>query len=160
MASQPSLGPVWTEDSGPHIEQDSDPPQFPVIVPSSVEGNVSPSDPLAGEVPAVVSITRVPAKAKLPEAPPLGGLKVRTDLKPGPPPLLRVAGGPGSPRPALPPMPRLKLGGQRGGGQAGPRFPVNGMMNMMKGQQQSASPGLLNIPQPAMPSISSSLSLR
>merc|ERR550539_2092331 len=127
-----------------------DPPQLPVIVPNSVHGNVttSSSDPLDGEVPAVVSITRVPAKPKLPEGPPVvGGLKVRTDLsapKPGPPPLLRVTGGVPT-RPALPPMPRLKLGGQR--------FPasnnsVNGMMNMMnKAQlaQRSPSPAILNL---------------
>ena len=99
-------------------EAGCDPPQLPVIVPNSVQGNVSSSsssDPLDGEVPAVVSITRVPAKPKQPEGPPVGGLKVRTDLsapKPGPPPLLRVTGGAPT-RPALPPMPRLKLGGQR-----------------------------------------------
>merc|ERR1719402_1873973 len=70
-----------------------------------------------GEIPAVVSITRVPAR---PPQPGLGGLKVRTDLasaRAGPPPLLRV-GGP--PRPSLPPMPRLRLGGARGSGPARP----------------------------------------
>lgn len=147
-------------------EAGCDPPQLPVIVPNSVQGNVSTStssttstsDPLDGEVPAVVSITRVPAKPKQPEGPPVvvGGLKVRTDLsapKPGPPPLLRVTGGAPT-RPALPPMPRLKLGGQR--------FPasnntMNGMMNMMnKAQlgQRSPSPAILNLPQPAIGSLS------
>ena len=158
-------------ESRPHQEnggEDSQ-PHLPVIVPNSVQGNVTPStsDPLDGEVPAVVSITRVPAKPKQPEGPPVGGLKVRTDLsapKPGPPPLLRVTGGAGSPRPALPPMPKLKLGGQRTPAQSGPRFPgsspVNGMMNMMKA---ASSPGMLTIPQPAvgsLPSISNTLSLR
>ena len=145
------------------MAEDSDPPQLPVIV----QGSVTPSEPLDGEVPAMVSITRVPAKPKQPEAPTVGGLKVRTDLsapKPGPPPLLRVTGGAGSPRPALPPMPKLKLGGQRAPAQSGPRFPgtspVNGMMNMMKA---ASSPGMLTIPQPAvgsLPSISNTLSLR
>ena len=152
-------------DNGEHPSQEEeeagcDPPQLPVIVPNSVQGNVSSSssssDPLDGEVPAVVSITRVPAKPKQPEGPPVGGLKVRTDLsapKPGPPPLLRVTGGAPT-RPALPPMPRLKLGGQR--------FPasnntVNGMMNMMnKAQlgQRSPTPAILNLPQPAIGSLS------
>ena len=72
------------------------------------------------DIPAVVSITRVPARP----AAPAGGIKVRTDLgavpastaapqpgRAGPPPLLRV--GSPAPRPALPPMPRLKLGGAR-----------------------------------------------
>ena len=138
-------------------EAGCDPPQLPVIVPNSVQGNVSSSsDPLDGEVPAVVSITRVPAKPKQPEGPPVGGLKVRTDLsapKPGPPPLLRVTGGGAPTRPALPPMPRLKLGGQR--------FPssnhMNGMMNRMNQAQlgqRSPTPGILSLPQPAIGSLS------
>ena len=148
----PGATPSQEEEAG------SDPPQLPVILPNSVQGNVSSStsDPLDGEVPAVVSITRVPAKPKQPEGPPVGGLKVRTDLsapKPGPPPLLRVTGGAPT-RPALPPMPRLKLGGQR--------FPpsshtMNGMMNMMnKAQlgQRSPTPAILNLPQPAIGSLS------
>ena len=160
-------------ESRPHQEnggEDSQ-PHLPVIVPNSVQGNVTPStsDPLDGEVPAVVSITRVPAKPKQPEGPPVGGLKVRTDLgvpKPGPPPLLRVTGGTNT-RPALPPMPRLKLGGQRTPGPPGQRFPgsnhhhhhhqVNGMMNMLnKAQlgQRSPSPGIINLPQPAIGSLS------
>ena len=164
MATEHSLGPSRPPDTGGHHTiEDSDPPQLPVIV----QGSVTPSEPLDGEVPAMVSITRVPAKPKQPEAPAVGGLKVRTDLsapKPGPPPLLRVTGGAGSPRPALPPMPKLKLGGQRTPAQSGPRFPgsspVNGMMNMMKA---ASSPGMLTIPQPAvgsLPSISNTLSLR
>ena len=152
-------------EARPEEDAGCDPPQLPVIVPNSVQGNVSPSDPLDGEVPAVVSITRVPAKPKQPEGPPVGGLKVRTDLsapKPGPPPLLRVTGG-ATARPALPPMPRLKLGGQRAPAPPGQRFPssnhhqVNGMMNMLsKAQlgQRSPSPGIINLPQPAIGSLS------
>ena len=170
MATEPSLGPPQPPENGAHhgahSEEDSDPPQLPVIVPASVASETI-SDPLDGEVPAVVSITRVPAKPKQPEAPPVGGLKVRTDLsapKPGPPPLLRVAGGiTPPPRPSLPPMPKLKLGGQRVS-QNGPRFSpssaVNGMMKMMKA---ASSPGMLNTQQTgmgAMPGIHNSLSLR
>ena len=155
-------------EASPEEEAGSDPPQLPVIVPNSVQGNVTTTDPLDGEVPAVVSITRVPAKPKQPEGPPVGGLKVRTDLsapKPGPPPLLRVTGGLTA-RPALPPMPRLKLGGQRAPAPPGQRFPgssnhhhhpVNGMMNMLsKAQlgQRSPSPGIINLPQPPLGSLS------
>jgi len=115
-------------------------PQLPVIVPGTVQGNIGTTidldDETNGEIPAVVSITRVPARAKPVEemkSPP-PGIKVRTDLGPsprtGPPPLLRVAGPP--PRPSLPPMPKLKLGGQRA---PQPRFhspqASNGMGMMM-----------------------------
>ena len=128
---------------------DDDPPQLPVIVPNSVHGGVQ-SDALNGEIPAVVSITRVPARPKAPEV--QQGIKVRTDLgapKQGPPPLLRVAG---PSRPSLPPMPRLKLGGQRGAGPTGPRFPqhqqsqqnpLNGMLNMMRNNMQATSQGMM-----------------
>ena len=119
----------------------------------------------------LVSITRVPAKLKQQEVPQGGGLKVRTDLgapspRPGPPPLLRVAGGQPQ-RPALPPMPRLKLGGQRAPTQ-GLRFQqppniripgTNGMMTMIKTQQ---SPGIVKPQQVpgGMPIITNSMSLR
>ena len=149
-----------------HMEDDGDPPQLPVIVPNSVQGNVVTSEPMNGDIPAVVSITRVPAKAKQQEVHSGGGLKVRTDLgvpppKPGPPPLLRVAGGPGA-RPALPPMPKLKLGGQRSSGPVGLRFQppmkvqgprINGMLNMAKPPQTASSGG-------SMPIITNSMSLR
>ena len=158
-SSQPLTG---GEVPGRHSDDDGDPPQLPIIVPNSVQGSVD-SEPLNGEIPAVVSITRVPAKPKQEEVPQTGGLKVRTDLgapKPGPPPLLRVAGGQPA-RPALPPMPKLKLGGQRAAvPAAGMRFqpsvqqvsksPMNGIMNMMRPSQKSSP----------MPIITNSMSLR
>merc|ERR1719410_1254857 len=63
-------------------------------------------------------------------------------------------------------MPRLKLGGQRAPAPPGQRFPgssnhhhhpVNGMMNMLsKAQlgQRSPSPGIINLPQPPLGSLS------
>ena len=152
----------------PAAGDDADPPQLPIIVPNSVTSAQQPvtSEPLNnGEIPAVVSITRVPAKPKLPSdapQPTTGGLKVRTDLgapRPGPPPLLRVSGGQPS-RPALPPMPRLKLGGQRTTAPVGMRFqppiqapanPMNGLMSLLKPSQPSTNP---------MPIITNSMSLR
>ena len=153
-----------------HMEDDGDPPQLPIIVPGAVIASEPPSSEI-GEIPAVVSITRVPAKSKALEAGSGGGLKVRTDLgapptKPGPPPLLRVSGGMPT-KSALPPMPKLKLGGQRTTGPVGMRFappiqipakPLNGMMSVAKSPQTM---GQLSQPKVgAMPIITNSMSLR
>ena len=182
MAAQTSpLPPLSGGDRGElTLEDDGDPPQLPVMVPSvatvtsmASTGQTS-ANVTSSEIPAVVSITRVPAKPKQQEVPSGGGLKVRTDLgaptqKPGPPPLLRVAGGP-SPRPSLPPMPKLKLGGQRTTGPSNLRFqppiqvpanPLNGVMINKTHQHQS--PGNATSQQAkvgAMPIITNSMSLR
>ena len=182
MATDTNIRPL---NGDSHMEDDGDPPQLPIIVPNSItsvptseplkkSGNdqvAITSEPLNGEIPAVVSITRVPAKAKMPEVVSGGGLKVRTDLgappgRPGPPPLLRVSGGQ-APRPALPPMPRLKLGGQRTTAPAQMRFqapirvpqtPLNGMISMV---QTSQAQGLLTQkPVDTRPISTNSLTLR
>ena len=168
LAAQPRNGDFRDNE---HLEDDEDPPQIPIMVPASGGQLVPGSGEPLEEIPAVVSITRVPAKLKQQEVPQGGGLKVRTDLgapspRPGPPPLLRVAGGQPQ-RPALPPMPRLKLGGQRAPTQ-GLRFQqppniripgTNGMMTMIKTQQ---SPGIVKPQQVpgGMPIITNSMSLR
>ena len=150
-------------------EEDEDEiPQLPVIVAGTVQGSIGPGSPGEGlEIPAVVSITRVPARGRPEEARQPGpGIKVRTDLGPspraGPPPLLRVA-GPGA-RPALPPMPRLKLGGQRG---ASPRFSghhSNGMLTMggLGGQYQSGRgmQGMMGTQNLGLPVIAGTMSLK
>ena len=166
LAAQPRNG---DHRDSEHLVDDGDPPQIPIMVPTS-GGQLGPSTGEAmEEIPAVVSITRVPAKPKQQEVPPGGGLKVRTDLgapRAGPPPLLRVAGGQPQ-RPALPPMPRLKLGGQRPPPQ-GTRFQqpsniripgTNGMMSLIKTQQNH---GLVRPQQGpgGMPIITNSMSLR
>ena len=151
------------------MADDGDPPQLPVMVPTS-GGHLGPvTGETMEEIPAVVSITRVPAKPKQQEVPPGGGggLKVRTDLgapRPGPPPLLRVAGGQPQ-RPALPPMPRLKLGGQRPQGTrfqqpSNIRIPgTNGMMSLIKTQQNHGPVRPQQVPG-GMPIITNSMSLR
>ena len=177
MAST-SLQPGMEEE-----EEDGEIPQLPVIVPGTVQGSMAtspgPEDSPNGEIPAVVSITRVPARSKpVEEVKILGpGIKVRTDLGPaprtGPPPLLRVA-SPAS-RPSLPPMPRLKLGGQRA---PAPRFTSqhsNGMMpligmnnpaNQLGGQMLTSPMGQMlamgqQQQQPlGMPVIASTMSLK
>ena len=180
MAAQTSpLHPLTGGDRGDlTVEDDGDPPQLPVMVPSvatvtsmASTGQTS-ANVTSSEIPAVVSITRVPAKPKQQEVPSGGGLKVRTDLgaptqKPGPPPLLRVAGGP-SPRPSLPPMPKLKLGGQRTTGPSNLRFqppiqvpanPLNGVM-INKTHQSQGNVTSQQTKVGAMPIITNSMSLR
>ena len=167
LAAQPRNG---DHRDSEHMEDDGDPPQIPIMVPTS-GGHLGPgTGETMEEIPAVVSITRVPAKPKQQEVPQGGGLKVRTDLgappRPGPPPLLRVAGGQPQ-RPALPPMPRLKLGGQRAP-SPGTRFQqptniripgTNGMMSMVKAQQNHGLVKPQQVPG-GMPIITNSMSLR
>ena len=77
LAAQPRNG---DHRDSEHLVDDGDPPQIPIMVPTS-GGQLGPSTGEAmEEIPAVVSITRVPAKPKQQEVPPGGGLKVRTDL--------------------------------------------------------------------------------
>jgi len=117
-------------DIGDIVSDDDDTVNVPspVVITSMAQGAMATSGKMSnGEIPAEMSITRVPAKS-----PVQGGIKVRTDLgslrAAGPPPLLRV-GGP--PRPSLPPMPRLRLGGMRGTGPSRQQqSPLAGMMNM------------------------------
>ena len=165
LATQPRNGDHRVSE---HLEDDGDPPQIPIMVPTS-GGHGQGTGESMEEIPAVVSITRVPAKPKQQEVPSLGGLKVRTDLgappRPGPPPLLRVAGGQPQ-RPALPPMPRLKLGGQRP--SQGTRFQqsaniripgTNGMMSFVKAQQNQGLVKPQQVPG-GMPIITNAMSLR
>ena len=164
LATQPRNG------VSEHLEDDGDPPQIPIMVPNTSGGHGPGSGESMEEIPAVVSITRVPAKPKQQEVPSVGGLKVRTDLgalpRPGPPPLLRVAGGQPQ-RPALPPMPRLKLGGQRPSSQgtrfqqsANIRIPgTNGMVSLVKAQQNQGLVKPQQVPG-GMPIITNAMSLR
>ena len=147
-------------------------PKGPIILAGSVQGSVGTKHTVNGEIPAVVSITRVPGKPKAghqqqQQQNQPGGLKIRTDLgvvRGGPPPLLRV-GGPR--QPGLPPMPRLRLGGVVRGRQPpapSPHHPLANMINMVNPRMGMPMPGGPMIapgpPVMGLPVIAGSMSLQ